>query len=90
MENKPENCIVWGERNDTYKFLQAADVFYFSSILELNPLVVKESLSYKLPILMRKLPQYLDSYDNNELVTYIESDLNQNTNKLLSKLGYDI
>mgnify|MGYP003650298159 CR=1 FL=1 len=39
VETKPENCIVWGERNDVNKFLQASDLFYFSSILELNPLV---------------------------------------------------
>ena len=90
MQDKPKNCIIWGERNDIYKFLQAADLFYFSSVLELNPLVIKESLSYKLPTLMRKLPQYLNSYDNNELVSYIDNDLNKNKNILLNKLGYDI
>jgi len=90
MEEKPENCIIWGERNDVSKFLQAADLFYFSSVLELNPLVVKESLSYKLPILMRKLPQYLDSYDNNNLVSYIDGDLIKSKNIILNKLGYDV
>jgi glycosyltransferase involved in cell wall biosynthesis len=38
MKNVPSNCVVWGERNDVDKFYQAADMFYFSSTLELNPL----------------------------------------------------
>ncbi len=79
MNNKPDNCIVWGERNDVDKFLQASNLFYFSSKLELNPLVVKEALSYKLPILMRKLHTYLNQYDNNPLVKYINDDLTQTT-----------
>jgi len=84
MDNKPDNCIVWGERNDVNKFLQASDLFYFSSVLELNPLVVKEALSYKLPILMRRLHTYLDQYDNNPLVEYINDDLN-NTQQIIKK-----
>lgn len=86
MKNKPKNCKVWGERNDVEKFLQAADLFYFSSTLELNPLVVKESLSYKLPILMRKLPTYLNQYDSNDLISYINGDINQTKNLILEKL----
>jgi len=74
MKNVPSNCVVWGERNDVDKFYQAADMFYFSSTLELNPLSVKEALSYKLPCIFRKLHTYLDTYDNNQLVTYISND----------------
>ena len=46
MESKPDNCIIWGERNDVDKFYKASDMFYFSSILELNPLSIKEALGY--------------------------------------------
>jgi hypothetical protein len=74
MKNVPSNCVVWGERDDVDKFYQAADMFYFSSTLELNPLSVKEALSYKLPCIFRKLHTYLDTYDNNPLVTYISND----------------
>lgn len=86
VENKPPNCKIWGERNDTEKFLQAADLFYFSSILELNPLVVKESLSYKLPIIMRKLSTYRNQYDNMGLVSFIDNDLNKTKNLILKEL----
>jgi len=37
MDFKPDNCIVWGERNDVDTFYEACDFFYFSSKLELNP-----------------------------------------------------
>jgi hypothetical protein len=46
MKHKPDNCIVWGERTDVDTFYAASDMFYFSSIIELNPLSVKEALSY--------------------------------------------
>ena len=87
MANKPDSCIVWGEREDTDKFYQACDLFYFSSNLELFPLVIKESISYKLPILMKRLHTYLDVYDDNELVHYISDDIEQNKNILLNVLN---
>jgi glycosyltransferase involved in cell wall biosynthesis len=71
LANRPENCYFWGERNDTDKFYKACDEFYFTSKFELNPLVVKEALSYGLPVKMRKLDTYGNFYDNNPLVTYI-------------------
>ena len=87
MADKPENCIVWGEREDTYKFYQACDLFYFPTKSELFPLVVRESLSYKLPIIMRKLDIYLDDYDNNDLVQYIGSNIKENKNTILKLLN---
>jgi hypothetical protein len=86
MQHKPDNCIVWGERNDVDTFYAASDLFYFSSILELNPLSVKEALSYKLPCLFRKLHTYLDTYDNNPLVTYINDDLKITKRIILQQL----
>lgn len=89
MDVKPDNCIIWGERNDVDKFYKASDMFYFSSKLELNPLSVKEALSYGLPSIFRKLHTYLDTYDNNPLVTYIDDDLNNTKQIILEKLQPD-
>ena len=86
MKHKPDNCIIWGERSDVDKFYKASDMFYFSSKLELNPLSIKEALGYGLPSIFRKLHTYLDSYDNNELVTYIDDNLNQTKQIILEKL----
>jgi predicted O-methyltransferase YrrM len=86
MKHKPDNCVIWGERNDVDTFYAASDLFYFSSILELNPLSVKEDLSYKLPCLFRRLHTFLDTYDNNNLVTYIDDDTKKTKQLLLQKL----
>jgi len=86
MDSKPQNCIVWGERQDVDKFYKASDMFYFSSILELNPLSIKEALGYGLPSLFRKLDTYLDTYDSNKLVTYINDDLDNTKQIILNTL----
>ena len=86
MKFVPDNCIIWGERNDVDTFYSACDMFYFSSKLELNPLSVKEALSYKLPSIFRKLYTYLDTYDTNPLVTYIDDDLKLTKRIILEKL----
>jgi hypothetical protein len=85
MENKPDNCIVWGERDDVSNFYQACDIFYFSSKFELMPLSIKEALSYGMPCLFRRLETYMDSYDNNPLVHYIDDNLDK-TKKILCTL----
>ena len=86
MKFVPENCVIWGERDDVDTFYSACDMFYFSSKIELNPLSVKEALSYKLPSIFRKLHTYLDTYDNNPLVTYIDDDLKLTKRIILEKL----
>ena len=86
MENKPSNCVVWGERNDAHKFYAASDFFYFSTLWELNPLSIKEALSYKLPCIFRRLHTYLDTYDNNPLVTYIDGDVPATKKIILEQL----
>jgi hypothetical protein len=86
MKHKPDNCIVWGERTDVDTFYASCDMFYFASKIELNPLSVKEALSYKLPSIFRKLHTYLDTYDNNSLVTYIDEDINKTKRIILEKL----
>lgn len=86
MDSKPSNCVIWGERNDTDKFYAAADFFYFSTLWELNPLSIKEALSYKLPCIFRRLHTYLDTYDNNQLVTYIDGDVSATKKIILEQL----
>jgi hypothetical protein len=86
MKHKPDNCVIWGERDDVDTFYAACDLFYFSSTLELNPLSVKEALSFKMPSLFRKLHTYLDTYDNNPLVQYINDDLKLTKRYILDKL----
>jgi glycosyltransferase involved in cell wall biosynthesis len=93
LSDLPSNCKLWGERHDTEKFYQAADLFVFTSIWELNPIVIKECLSWKTPILMRRLAPYMDSYDNNQLVSYLTSwddfyDKDRDMNSIKHILGF--
>lgn len=93
MNNLPSNVTIWGERNDVEKFMIASDVLMFNSIIECNPLVVREAISYGLKILTRNLGQYMGMFDN--YITEIESnDYNDISNKLLelidSKKTYTI
>lgn len=87
MDNKPENCIVWGERNDADRFMMCCDAFSFPSTFELNPLVVKEALSWKMPVMMRKLHTYGDHYDGKENVHYINDDIDK-SEKILREILY--
>ena len=86
MKNKPDNCIVWGERHDVDRFYEAVDLFYFPSKFELSPLSIKEALSYGLPCMFRKLHTYLDTYDDYPKVTYITEDIALNKTLLLQNL----
>lgn len=87
MKTKPDNCIIWGERSDVDCFLQAADLFLFTSNLELNPLAVKESLSYGLPTLMFNLDTYEGKYNEDDNVHFLTGNLIEDTNLLLETLG---
>ena len=62
MKDLPSNVHVWGERHDVGAFMAAADIFLFNSTFECNPLVLREAIGYKLPILARNLPQYGDMF----------------------------
>lgn len=84
MKSKPSNCIVHGERNDVDLFYKAADLFYFCSNFELNPLAVKEALSYGLPTFIKRLHTYKSSYDG--IVTYITGDQASNKKNVSEKL----
>jgi hypothetical protein len=87
MEELPSNCIWHGERDDVDKFYKAADLFYFPSKLELNPLSVKEAISYKLPILLRKLDIYTNEIPNSK---WLCDDINYNKTLLCDTLGIDV
>ena len=74
MKDLPPNVKVWGERNDVDEFMIAADIFMFNSTWECNPLVLREAISYGLPIIARNLPQYGDMFT--KYLQPIDSNLN--------------
>lgn len=88
MDSKPDNCIVWGERSDVDQFYLNCDLFFFSSIHELNPLVIKEALGYNIPIVMKNLNTYCGVYDNNEKITFTDlSNIDSDVELIINKLN---
>ena len=89
MYNKPENCIIWGERSDVDDFIMASDMLLFVSTLELNPLVIKEVLCYDVPILMFDLETYCGTYNNQVNITFLSGDINTDIEKIKKTLNKD-
>jgi hypothetical protein len=87
LNNKPENCVIWGERDDVDDFIMASDIFLFTSKFELNPLVIKEALCYKdLPIMMFNLETYSNNYDKVDNINYLKGDLVSDIKAMLNIL----
>lgn len=92
IQNKPNNCMVWGERNDVYDFLEASDLFLFTSKgdknnKELNPIAIKEALEYQLPMMMYNLDVYCGKYDEYNNITYLTGDIETDITNLKKTLN---
>lgn len=77
LDNLPSNCKYWGEHKDVQQFYSVADMVIFPSIeliddKETNPLVIKETIKYKIPLLLKNTPVYLGMYPEGSLVTYMK------------------
>lgn len=87
MQNKPHNCVIWGERDDVDKFYNACDLFLFTSMgfrydKELNPLVIKEAIQEDIPLFLFPLDVYCGKYDNEELCTYMTGDAKKDSDMI--------
>ena len=96
MANKPDNCVVWGERNDVNSFLEACDVFFFPSKgdrgnKELNPIAIKEAMQYDdLVKAMYNLDVYCNKYNDESNMVYLTGDLGSDTANIVKKLNLDV
>ena len=61
QQNLP-NCTIWGERNDVDIFMSCMDLYFFPSKKELNPLTIKEALSWEMIVLANYDPSYSHQY----------------------------
>jgi len=81
FKNIPKNVVIWGERDDTFDFYDACDLFLFTSRgfrfdKELNPLVIKEALEHQIPQFIFSLDVYNRKYDiENDTIKYLFGDL---------------
>jgi hypothetical protein len=91
LTNKPDNCVIWGERKDVPSLIEASDLFLFPSKgdrynKELNPIALKEALEYRIPMMMHNLDVYCGKYDDYENITFLTGDIDKDCENLLSIL----
>ena len=79
------NCYYWGERSDVDVFMSCMDMYLFPSKKELNPLTIKEALSWQMEVFAQEdayTTQYT-SYSNFHIITkdnvasWIEKELKE-------------
>tara|TARA_Y100000034_G_scaffold43235_2_gene52795 strand:- start:514 stop:2442 length:1929 start_codon:yes stop_codon:yes gene_type:complete len=81
------NCKVWGERSDIDTFMGCMDVLIFPSLVELNPIVLKEADSWDMNIFLNDIEAYTDAYKENENVTFMTLDPERDKEILIRLLG---
>lgn len=90
LKDLPANCKIWKERDDVDLFYQAADLVIFPSIdlfndRETSPLVIKESISWGSPLLLRNSSVYVDMYQESNNIIFMKDDFDQNL-ELIAKI----
>ena len=68
------NCRIWGERSDVDLFMSCMDLFVMPSHEELNPIALKEAISWGMKCFVSDLITIKDQYKNNNDVIFIEND----------------
>lgn len=85
-----DSCVIHGEKDNVDEYMAAMDLFAFPSLLELNPISLKEALSWGMKTFLNKLDVYSDYFDDNDLVTYIKNDNLYKYLESMTKLTSDI
>jgi autotransporter strand-loop-strand O-heptosyltransferase len=74
IDRNQKNCMIWEERNDVEKFMSCMDLFVMPSLQELNPISIKEALSWDMKCFISDLDVYRDNYKNNKNISFIKDD----------------
>ena len=74
IDKEQKNCKVWGERDDVDSFMSCMDLFVMPSKNELNPISIKEALSWSMPCFVSKLDALQLKYSENKNIKFIEGD----------------
>lgn len=88
LENLPKNCRIWGERSDVDTFYSCMDCVIFPSRgeygdRETNPLVIRESIAWGIPLFLRDRDFYMGMYSESSSVRFMSDDLHKNSIELI-------
>jgi autotransporter strand-loop-strand O-heptosyltransferase len=72
IDRNQKNCMIWGERDDVQKFMSCMDLFVMPSLQELNPISIKEALSWNMKCFISDLDVYRDKYKDNNNISFIK------------------
>lgn len=98
IDKEQKNCIIWGERSDVDMFMSCMDLFVMPSFEELNPIALKEAISWNMDCFIYELPtiknQYIDNKNiffikDNALESYLSSKLTETIDLSLSNIKVD-
>jgi autotransporter strand-loop-strand O-heptosyltransferase len=74
LDKNLNNCRIWGERSDVDLFMSCMDLFVMPSHEELNPIALKEAISWDMKCFISNLTTINNQYKNSENVVFIEND----------------
>lgn len=85
IDNKPDNCYFWDEREDVDSFYRSCDLYISTSLKQNNPINIKQALSYNLPILLYPFNRYDNIQTDYNLlygediknITFLTGDINK-------------
>lgn len=80
--DKPDNLILYGVTDNPYPIIKSADIFLLTSRLDPDPLVVKEALTLRVPVITIKesgeswkyTDNYLENYDEDKMIEMLQKD----------------
>lgn len=70
IDQNQKNCRLWGERSDVDLFMSCMDLFILPSFEELNPISLKEALSWDMKCLISRLKTF--DHIKNDLVYFLD------------------
>jgi hypothetical protein len=74
LDRNLKNCRIWGERSDVDLFMSCMDLFVMPSYEELNPIALKEAISWNMKCFVSEISTIKDQYKNNDNVIFIKNN----------------
>lgn len=88
IDSAPSNCVVTGvvPLSEVRKYYLAADVFVLPAMQENHPMCVLEAAGAGLPIVLRDIPQYDDTFRGDVYMAKKDSDFGKAVQEVRSSL----
>lgn len=94
LKSKPNNVIIHGEKSNVSDYYAAMDLFLFTSKgfekdKETMPLVIREAISWNIPLLIYNLPVYENYFNKFSDIKYLDFNDKDYNLKLIQSMLFD-